>query len=92
MALKRGPGNPNWRKGVSANPGGRTKLAKGFAQWCRDQFETPEGRALLEKRLGNSDYVLTKLLGYAYGEPKQQVEHSGKVAVRFVNDWRELQR
>lgn len=86
---KRIVGRP-FPKGNSANPGGRPKLAKGFADWCRDQFETPAGRALLEKRMKKSDFVLTKLLGYAYGEPKQQMQHSGDVTVRIthVNDWR----
>jgi hypothetical protein len=85
--VKRVFGRP-FQKGNRANPGGRPKLAKGFAEWCREQFETPEGRELLKKRMQKSDYVLTKLLGYAYGEPKAQIDHAGSIVVRFVDDWR----
>lgn len=63
-----------WKKGQSGNPGGRTKLATDFTTWCQAQFETPEGRALLQRRMKKSDYVLVRMLAYAYGEPKQTLK------------------
>lgn len=64
-------------KGTSGNPGGRPKLAKDFKAWCQAQFETPEGRTLLQRRMKKSDYVLTRLLAYAYGEPKADSASAG---------------
>lgn len=66
-------GNPNWQKGKSANPGGRTKTAR--AQWvefkrlCREQV--PESIAVLASiRDGaerDSDRVAASKLLIAYG-------------------------
>ena len=74
-------GNPNWVKGVSANPGGRPKKSQDIVAWLQQHFETPEGRAHILRRIKKSDYVLVRMWAYAYGEPKQilQVEATRSV-------------
>jgi len=78
-------GNPNWVKGVSGNPGGRSK----------DEVELK--RIIMEKTEGGLFFVdkllqfiqsarehsvrlaaLVKLMEYGYGKPRQQVEVTGQ--------------
>jgi len=78
-------GNPNWVKGVSGNPGGRSKED---AELKRVIQENLPPAALFKKLMdfvefaddhGTKLKALQILIEYGYGKPKQQVEHSGEV-------------
>jgi hypothetical protein len=91
--------NPNWRKGISGNPKGRPKAAKGLrAELVRRYGE--DGKPLVERldklsQHRNPKVALTAtelLLAYLAGKPPQQVEHMGEgggpVQIRFGGRYR----
>jgi hypothetical protein len=78
------PGNPNWIKGVSGNPGGRPKDP--FKEAIRKQFGNGEqliawmvGLAQCADKESDRIKAIEWLTDRGYGKVAQPVEHSGEV-------------
>ena len=78
----RGPGKP-FVKGdprINRAKAGPGRPPEDWTAWCRGQFHSPEARERLAKlmwktdRFGRPNFVLTKLMEYAFGKPVQVVE------------------
>jgi len=71
-------GNPNWKPGVSANPGGRPAVAREFKARCQDFMESEGWDILIEiakdKKDRDRQAALTLVAAYAYGKPTQHTE------------------
>jgi hypothetical protein len=80
---KRLVGRP-FQKGQSGNPGGKPR--KTAAIEALAQQHADKAIAALVEALDGKDRVQAAglLLAYAYGKPRQQIEHSGEMARRYV--------
>lgn len=76
------PGNPNWKKGVSGNPGGRPA---GCAAWCQKQFGKNGEKlwqafyAIATDPKANHTVRLDayrELANRGFGKPTEQHEHT----------------
>jgi hypothetical protein len=78
-----GPGRP-FQKGQSGNPTGRPKRDCEIEELARQH--TPAAIAALVEALNGKDRVpaAALLLAYAYGKPRQPIEHSGEMTHRYV--------
>jgi hypothetical protein len=72
-----------FQKGQSGNPGGRPKKLAEIEELARQH--TPAAIAALVKALDGKDRVAAAalLLAYAYGKPRQSIEHSGEMTHRY---------
>ena len=76
-------GNPNWKKGESANPSGRPKIPEEIRDAAR--AASPKAIETLIKIMTNDDTndgerikAAVAILNRAYGTPAQSVEIGGK--------------
>lgn len=77
-------GNPNWKKGVSANPGGRPKTEKEVRELAQEM--SVEAVHTLGNVMRNEEADLrvrvaaaNAILDRAIGRPAQAVHHSGSI-------------
>jgi hypothetical protein len=66
--VKRGRGNPKWKKGQSGNPGGRPEGYAAFKAACRER--SPKALATLEAALANESLCVQAaktLLEFGWG-------------------------
>lgn len=90
--MKRGPGNPNWRKGQSGNPGGRPKGYAEFLDACREH--TPEALATIlglmagaqaeAVKLNAAQYLIDRGWGKA---PQAQTGEGGEGPAELLVRW-----
>jgi hypothetical protein len=74
-----------FQKGQSGNPSGRPKKDREIEELARQH--TPAAIAALVEALNGKDRVpaAALLLAYAYGKPRQSIEHSGEMTThRYV--------
>lgn len=71
--------NGNWRKGMSANPGGRSRSLKEARRWLAE--ETDNGRAMLRPII---EMALTGLMTRADGSRVQLTPQERKSTCQFV--------
>jgi hypothetical protein len=77
------PGRP-FQKGQSGNPSGRPKKDREIEELARQH--TPAAIAALVEALKGKDRVAAAnvLLAYAWGRPRQPIEHGGEMTHRYV--------
>lgn len=79
----------SFQKGQSGNPGGRPSTRKAELEALLSEVWTPTSRKRVLKKLvtdaeqGDHD-ARTLLLAYAYGKPKDDVEHTGGLRIEVV--------
>lgn len=66
-----GRGNPNWKKGISANPGGRPKKQVEFID-SLELEDVPTARLKLREALVEKQgWAIQLVLQYVYGRPSE---------------------
>ena len=80
-----------FKKGQSGNPNGRPKGLLNIATrehkaFCKEFLESPEYRRSAIKRMlaGKAPHLESLALGYAYGQPKRELEITTKRPTTFV--------
>jgi hypothetical protein len=81
-----GPGNPKHLRRGGGRPKGRlNNTTIEVREWTRAIFEDPEVRAVLHAKAATGELapgIVTELLHYAYGRPKDVVELSAELHLR----------
>lgn len=82
-----------FKPGQSGNPGGRPSTRKAeLDKLLAEVWKTPSRRKVLKKLVEDAEQgdhdARTLLLAYAYGKPKDDVEHSGalRIVVEYTDD------
>jgi hypothetical protein len=74
----------SFQKGQSGNPGGKARKTAEIEALAQEH--APAAIAALVEALNGKDRVQAAalLLAYAFGKPRQHLEHSGEMAQRYV--------